>query len=70
LCSSDAVYERDAEAAAAALRAVGCSRLYLAGNPRDQRDRYLAAGVDEFIHVGVNVLDTLTALFAHLEDQR
>lgn len=52
LCSSDKVYEARAEAAARALRDGGAVGVYLAGNPGDARDRYRAAGVDEFVFIG------------------
>ena len=60
ICSSDAVYAERAEAAAVALRAAGCTRLYLAGNPGELRATLENAGVDEFISVGANVLAVLT----------
>ena len=59
ICSSDAVYAEHAVAAAEALRAAGARRVYLAGNPGDRRAAEEAAGVDEFVHVGVDVLATL-----------
>jgi methylmalonyl-CoA mutase len=33
--------------------------VYLAGNPGDARSAYESAGVDEFVHVGVDVIATL-----------
>lgn len=59
ICSSDAVYAEHAVAAAEALRAAGARRVYLAGNPGDRRAAEEAAGVDEFVHVGVDVLAAL-----------
>jgi methylmalonyl-CoA mutase len=59
ICSSDKLYETHAVAIAQALRAAGATRVYLAGNPGDNRDRYVAAGVDEFIYVGCDALDAL-----------
>lgn len=59
LCSSDALYEQHATATATALKAAGASVVYLAGNPGDRRAAEEAAGVDEFVHVGVDVLDIL-----------
>ena len=41
------------------LRAAGASRIYLAGNPGDNRERYVAAGIDEFIYIGCDALDAL-----------
>lgn len=59
ICSSDTVYAEQAEATAAALKAAGASRVYLAGNPGDRKATYEAAGVDEFVFMGCDVLDVL-----------
>jgi len=59
ICSSDAVYAERAATTATALRDAGASRIYLAGAPGERREELLAAGVDEFIHVGVDVLASL-----------
>jgi methylmalonyl-CoA mutase len=59
ICSSDKVYGELAEATARALKAAGCATVYLAGNPGDARAAYQAAGIDEFVHVGSDLLDIL-----------
>jgi methylmalonyl-CoA mutase len=59
LCSSDAVYAHRAAGAAAALKAAGAERLYLAGHPGDDRESYVSAGVDDFVHAGCDVIDSL-----------
>jgi methylmalonyl-CoA mutase len=59
LCSSDDVSAAQATELAAALKAAGVARLYLAGNPGERRAAEEAAGVDEFVHLGVDVLDVL-----------
>ena len=60
ICSSDAVYgERAAEVANALSAVAGVRRVYLAGAPGEHRDRLEEAGVDEFVHVGVDALDVL-----------
>jgi methylmalonyl-CoA mutase len=59
ICSSDPVYEERAAATAAALKAAGAAVVYLAGNPGDRRAAEESAGVDEFVHVGVDVLAVL-----------
>lgn len=59
ICSADDVYAERATATAAALKAAGAAVVYLAGNPGERRDAESAAGVDEFVHVGIDVLDTL-----------
>jgi methylmalonyl-CoA mutase len=57
VCSSDAVYAERAAEMVPALR--DAARVYLAGNPGEQRELLEAAGTDEFIHVGVDVLASL-----------
>jgi methylmalonyl-CoA mutase len=60
ICSSDAVYADLAEGAARALKRAGCARVYLMGRPDPaQRDAWQAAGVDEFVYAGADVLDVL-----------
>ncbi len=59
ICSSDELYGERATATAEALKASGAERIYLAGRPGDRQDEYTAAGVDEFIHLGVDVLEVL-----------
>jgi methylmalonyl-CoA mutase len=66
ICSSDKLYETHAVAVAEALRAAGATRIYLAGNPRDDLERYVAAGIDEFIYVGCDALDALGRAIATL----
>ena len=59
ICSSDAVYAESAQAVAAALTEAGAEHVYLAGDPGDRREAEQAAGVDDFVHVGVDVLAVL-----------
>lgn len=59
ICSSDAVYADLGPQAAAALVAAGAERVYLAGAPGAQADELRAAGVDEFVHLGCDVLSVL-----------
>jgi methylmalonyl-CoA mutase len=61
LCSSDAVYASEATAAASALRRASAKHIYLAGRPGELEPMLRAAGVGTFIHVGCNLLATLTA---------
>jgi methylmalonyl-CoA mutase len=65
-CSADPIYEEMVEKVAPKLKAAGCTLLYLAGNPGDKREAYKAAGVDDFIFLGCNVLETTRATLAHL----
>ena len=57
ICSSDDVYAELAEATAAALKAAGAQRVYLAG-----KGDY--PGVDEYVYLGANALDILTRVEA------
>lgn len=66
LCGGDAQYEEHAEAFARALKDAGVQTLFLAGNPGDKRDAYAAAGVDNFISVGCDVLAILRSTLADL----
>ncbi len=66
LCSSDAVYAEHAVAAAEALKAAGARRVWLAGDPGDRRPAEEAAGVDEFVHVGVDLVAALRRAHAAL----
>jgi methylmalonyl-CoA mutase len=59
LCSSDARYAEEAADAVRALKAKGAKRVYLAGRPGDLEGDLRDAGVDEFIYVGVDVLEVL-----------
>jgi methylmalonyl-CoA mutase len=60
ICSSDTVYAEEAEAAARALRAAGARGIYLMGRPSDaQQAAWSAAGVDEFVFAGCDVLAVL-----------
>lgn len=60
LCSSDALYTEQAASVAAALTGAGAKLVVLAGNPGKAREKYEAAGITDFIHVGANVLAALT----------
>lgn len=61
LCSSDKQYEQDVKAFAPALKEAGAKTLYLAGRAGAQEAEYRAAGVDDFIFAGGQVLDQLKA---------
>ncbi|HVW30616.1 MAG TPA: methylmalonyl-CoA mutase family protein [Polyangiaceae bacterium] len=59
LCSSDAVYAELAEAAARALAARGARVIALAGSPGERESAYRAAGITDFVFVGVNAAESL-----------
>jgi methylmalonyl-CoA mutase len=63
LCSSDKIYEKDAEAASRVLKAAGAKHLYLAGRPEDREAALRAAGVESFIYDGCDALATLQAAY-------
>ncbi len=66
ICSSDAVYAQRAVGTALALREAGAARVILAGQPGDLRAELESAGVDEFWHQGMDVIEALTRLHADL----
>ena len=66
LCGSDGLYETAAVPFATALKAAGVEHLFLAGNPGERRAEYEAAGIDEFISIGGDVLAVLKATLARL----
>lgn len=70
ICSSDANYATMAEEAARALTHAHSTRLYLMGRPAEERRQALeAAGVDEFVHAGADVLATLQRAHAIVGDE-
>ncbi len=66
LCGSDARYADEAETTARALKDAGVQRLYLAGRPGADEKAWRAAGIDSFIHIGVDVIATLELAHAEL----
>ncbi|HEX5008482.1 MAG TPA: methylmalonyl-CoA mutase family protein [Hyphomonadaceae bacterium] len=66
ICGSDKRYAEEAPTTARALKDAGVARLYLAGKPGDREKELRDAGVDEFIHAGVDVLASLELAHAEL----
>ncbi len=66
ICGSDRRYAEDAVTVARALKAAGATRLYLAGKPGSLEAALRETGVDEFIHIGVDVLASLELAHAEL----
>lgn len=63
ICSSDDVYQSGLAAeTAAALRTAGAHSVVLAGHPGAHEDAYREAGVDRFIFIKCDVLETLRDL--------
>src|ERR1700733_7981161 len=63
LCGSDKVYDREAPAAAQALKAAGVRHIYLAGRPGERETALRGAGVQSFIYEGCDALATLNAAY-------
>jgi methylmalonyl-CoA mutase len=63
LCSSDKLYEREAEDVAKALAQAGATRIYLAGKPGADKSALEKAGVSTFLHQGCDTLEILTAAY-------
>ena len=66
LCSSDRRYGEQAAEMAKALKGAGCSWLALAGAPGDAQEAYEAAGIDDFIAMGGDLLASLNEAWATL----
>lgn len=66
ICGSDKRYAEEAVATARALKAAGATRVYLAGKPGNLEAALRETGVDEFIHIGVDVLASLELAHAEL----
>jgi methylmalonyl-CoA mutase len=60
LCSSDAIYALHAVAAAQALRAAHCRRIYLAGRPGDLEPALRQAGVAGYVFAGCDAVQVLS----------
>ncbi len=59
ICGTDTAYAEHAAGIAKALKDAGAAMVYLAGRPGEQEAALRAAGVDEFIFMGSDVLATL-----------
>jgi methylmalonyl-CoA mutase len=62
ICSSDTLYETEAEALALALKQAGAGPVLLAGRPGDREAAYRASGIDRFIHAGDDMLASLKSI--------
>jgi len=60
ICSSDARYVEEAEAAARALKTAGARHIYLAGRPGELEARLQAAGVHGFLYAGMDAPELLS----------
>lgn len=64
ICSSDKLYAELAAPTAQALKRAGARTVILAGHPGDAEQAYRDAGIDRFIYLKCDVLDTLRTLLA------
>ncbi len=62
LCSSDAIYAKEAQAAAKALKAAGAVRVLMAARPGNDEAALKAAGVDGFLFAGQDAVTVLADL--------
>lgn len=60
ICSSDALYEEQAEAVADALKSAGAGRVFLAGRPAER------AGVDAYVFAGCDAVSVLSSTLGHM----
>lgn len=60
LCSSDALYEEQADAVAAALKSAGAARVFLAGRPAER------PGVDAYVFAGCDAVSVLSSTLDHM----
>ncbi len=66
IASTDACYAEHAENCAQRLKAAGADWVLLAGKPGERETALRAAGVDQFVHAGQNVLKELETLHTAL----
>ncbi|TSB16081.1 methylmalonyl-CoA mutase subunit beta [Streptomyces benahoarensis] len=67
LCGSDALYAEQAAQIAAALKAAGAVRVYLAGAPGERREEFGQAGVDAYVFTGCDAAGALASALDVME---
>ncbi|MDG6109133.1 methylmalonyl-CoA mutase subunit beta [Dactylosporangium aurantiacum] len=70
LVATDAGYAEHAAATAAALKAAGAARVWLAGKPGPRAASDAEAGVDGYLHLGCDALAVLRSTYPDLEAAR
>ncbi|WP_367039498.1 methylmalonyl-CoA mutase small subunit [Streptomyces sp. Je 1-332] len=60
ICSSDALYEEQADEVAAALKSAGAGRVFLAGRPAER------PGVDAYVFAGCDAVSVLSSTLDHM----
>jgi methylmalonyl-CoA mutase len=66
ICGTDAQYADMGAEVAEELKEAGCNKVFLVGRPGDLEDSLTLAGVDGFIFLGSDVLDTCRTILTHL----
>jgi methylmalonyl-CoA mutase len=66
ICSTDALYAETTAPLAKALKQAGAAMVYLAGRPAEAENALKAAGVDDFIYMGCDVLAVLNTAHRQL----
>jgi methylmalonyl-CoA mutase len=66
LCSSNEIYMREAETAAAVLKKAGAKAVFIAGRAGEHEAAWRKAGIDDFVFAGCNVLAALQQVHATL----
>lgn len=61
ICGADADYGESGADVASALKAAGAAQVWLAGRPGDAEATLRQAGVDDFVYIGVDILEALTS---------
>jgi methylmalonyl-CoA mutase len=70
VCGTDAEYPELVPALVPALRGAGVEMVVLAGKPADQVEAHRAAGIDAFVHLGMDAVAFLTEVLDRLEGAR
>jgi methylmalonyl-CoA mutase len=66
LCGTDEAYAEQAVPWAAALKAAGAAKVYLAGRPGEREAEWAAAGIDGYIYAGADLVAALTGFLAEI----
>ena len=69
ICGSDKLYTEHAETLAKSLKDCGAKWIVVAGRPGDNESVLRDAGVQDFIYLGCNALESLTNLWTQWEVQ-
>ena len=67
ICGTDETYGELGEAVASLLKTAGAKSVLLAGKPGEAEAELRAAGIDAFLHVGIDVIAALGALHVTLD---